>query len=316
MDITEILNEKIFVQIASYRDSQLIPTIKSCLENADKPELIHFGICWQHDETEDLSEYLSNPNFKIISIHYTQTLGCCWARNKVQQLYTDEEYTLQLDSHHRFVKGWDTLLKDMYEKLILKGISKPLITAYLPNYNPEKDPEERVMTPLKIDFKEITRDSQTIFVPKPLDNYLDLTEPVEARFFSAHFVFTSGEFIKEVPYDPELYFIGEEMSITVRAFTHGYSLFHPHILIAWHEYTRKYRPKQWDDDSDWLKKDIKSKTHYLDIFTDFGTFGIGRERTIQDYINYSGIDFLPKKTNKEKKINELDALLLEDLEMN
>jgi hypothetical protein len=38
---------KIFVQIASYRDPQLEPTIKNMLENAKKPKNIHFGIARQ-----------------------------------------------------------------------------------------------------------------------------------------------------------------------------------------------------------------------------------------------------------------------------
>ena len=35
---------KIFIQIASYRDPQLVPTIKSILENAKKPENLVFCI--------------------------------------------------------------------------------------------------------------------------------------------------------------------------------------------------------------------------------------------------------------------------------
>ena len=35
---------RIFVQIASYRDPELVPTIKSMLENAKKPKNLRFGI--------------------------------------------------------------------------------------------------------------------------------------------------------------------------------------------------------------------------------------------------------------------------------
>ena len=45
--------------------------------------------------------------FKIIDIDYKDSQGVCWARNTIQQYYEDEEYTLQLDSHHRFVPNWD-----------------------------------------------------------------------------------------------------------------------------------------------------------------------------------------------------------------
>jgi hypothetical protein len=285
-------NNKIFIQIASYRDSELVPTINNCIENSDSPENLTFGICWQHDEKEDLSKYLNDSRFKIISIHYSQSKGCCWARHKIQKLYDNEEYTLQLDSHHRFVKGWDTILKNMHNQLKQKGVLKPLITAYLPSYDPDDDPNKRCDKPWKINFKEITKDRQVLFIPSNINRHYLLKQPIGARFYSAHFTFADGKFVTEVPHDPELYFTGEEMSITVRAYTHGYTLFHPHIVIAWHEYTRKNRTKHWDDDKEWWKKDLHSKNHYLSIFTDKGKYGIGSEKTIEDYIKYSGINFL------------------------
>jgi len=304
--INQIIKENnIFIQIASYKDQELIPTIKNCLENADYPENLVFGICWQHDETnkldklDNLDEFINDKRFKIISIHYKQTKGCCWARNQIQKLYDNEEYTLQLDSHHRFIIGWDTILINMYKKLKECGTEKPLITTYLPSYDPEDDPRKRINHPWKIDFKEFTNDKQTLFIPSYINNFNSLTMPISAKFYSAHFTFTSGKFVLEVPHDPELYFTGEEMSITVRAYTHGYDLFHPHIVIAWHEYTRKNRVKHWDDDKEWWKKDLHSKQHYLSIFNNNNIntkYGLGDKRTVQDYINFSGINFIDMPT--------------------
>jgi len=245
-----MINGKIFVQIASYRDPELIPTIKNCIENSAHPENLRFGICWQHDENEKLDEFINDSRFKIISVYYTESKGCCWARHKIQQLYDNEEYTLQLDSHHRFVKSWDTILINMFNELRKSGIEKPLITTYLPSYDPENDPEKRCLIPWKIEFKERTKDKQILFIPSNINNYKSLDKPIKAKFYSAHFAFTMGKFVKEIPHDPELYFTGEEMSITVRAYTHGYDLFHPHIIVAWHEYTRKNRAKHWDDDKE------------------------------------------------------------------
>ena len=51
---------KIFIQVASYRDPQLIPTIKSALENAKKPNNLVFGIARQYhedDKFDNLDEY-------------------------------------------------------------------------------------------------------------------------------------------------------------------------------------------------------------------------------------------------------------------
>ena len=41
---------KIFVQIASFRDPQLVPTIKDMLANAKKPENLVLGIARQYAE--------------------------------------------------------------------------------------------------------------------------------------------------------------------------------------------------------------------------------------------------------------------------
>ena len=56
VDIYNSMNS-IFVQIASYRDTELIPTIEDCISKAKFPENLVFGICWQYDETEDITKY-------------------------------------------------------------------------------------------------------------------------------------------------------------------------------------------------------------------------------------------------------------------
>jgi hypothetical protein len=109
--------DKIFIQIASYRDPQLVPTVKDCIAQAKYPENLVFCIAWQHAENENIDEVKSIPNIKILDIPHLQSRGACWARNQIQQNFDDEEYTLQLDSHHRFVKDWDEFVIGMYNQL-------------------------------------------------------------------------------------------------------------------------------------------------------------------------------------------------------
>ena len=40
--------DTIFVQIASYRDPQLLPTLKDMLDKAKYPDNLRIGISWQH----------------------------------------------------------------------------------------------------------------------------------------------------------------------------------------------------------------------------------------------------------------------------
>ena len=147
--------ETIFVQIASYRDPQLIHTLRDMLDKAKYPANLVIAICWQHnkdDEWDTLSEFHNDKRFKIIDINYKDSNGVCWARNAVQQLYNGETYTLQLDSHHRFNNNWDDELIKMLKKLQKDGHKKPLITGYIPSFDPDNDPEARVQIPWKMNF--------------------------------------------------------------------------------------------------------------------------------------------------------------------
>jgi len=254
--------DTIFIQMASYRDPELPITLKDLIDNADYPENLVFGICRQYhpeDRFDLLEEYRAwEKQFKIIDVPYNETGGVCWARNKIQQLYNGEKYTLQLDSHHRFVRGWDTELIQMVKSLQKVGYKKPLLTAYLPSYTPSTDPIGRAQEPWKMAFDRFIPEGAVFFKPEAIDNYKERRLPVPGRFYSAHFAFTLGKFCKEVPHNPNYLFHGEEISIAARAYTWGYDIFHPHKLVAWHEYSRSYRKQVWGDDPDWNRKNLES----------------------------------------------------------
>ena len=295
-------NGKIFIQIASYRDPQLIPTIKDCIDKAKNPKKLVFSIAWQHsleDVWDNLDEYKDDKRFRIVDIPYEESKGACWARNKLQQNYKDEEYTLQLDSHHRFVENWDEELITMVKQLQEKGHKKPLLTGYVSSFDPDNEPNSRIKQPWKMNFDRFIPEGAVFFLPATIDDYEKRTEPVPSRFYSAHFCFTLGQFCLEVPHDPEYYFHGEEISIAVRAYTHGYDLFHPHKVIVWHEYTRKGRKKQWDDDKMWVTKNVHCHKRNRKLFemdgeekdVEFGVYDFGTERTLEDYERYAGLSF-------------------------
>jgi glycosyltransferase involved in cell wall biosynthesis len=183
-------NGKIFIQIASYRDPQLIPTIKDCIEKAKNPKKLVFSIAWQHspeDVWDNLDEFKKDKRFKIIDIDYKDSQGACWARNQLQQQYDGEEYTLQLDSHHRFIQDWDVEAIGMIKQLQKKGHEKPLLTGYVSSFDPDNDPEGRIQQPWKMNFDRFIPEGAVFFIPATIDDYQERTEPVPARFYSAHF---------------------------------------------------------------------------------------------------------------------------------
>ena len=314
--IIMIDNEKIFIQIASYRDPQLLPTLRDCIQNAKNPDNLVFSIAWQHsdeDTWDNLDEFKCDPRFKIIDIDYKLSQGACWARNLLQQQYHGEKYTLQLDSHHRFIQNWDEECINMIKQLQEKGHQKPLLTGYISSFDPENDPNGRTMIPWKMNFDRFIPEGAVFFLPASIDNFNELTEPIPARFYSAHFCFTLGQFAVEVPHDPNYYFHGEEISIAVRAYTWGYDLFHPHKIIAWHEYTRKGRTKQWDDDKTWVNRNNSSHKRNRKLFEmdgevkdiDFGIYDFGKVRTLEDYERYAGISFKKRGVQTHTLENKL-----------
>lgn len=303
--------DKIFVQIASYRDPELLPTLRDLFDKADYPENLHVCIAWQHsdqDTWDNLDEYKNDSRVTIIDIPYTESKGACWARNKIQQYYDQEEYTLQLDSHHRFILGWDTTCIGMLRDLQDLGYPKPLLTTYISSYNPETDPEGRVEIPWGMSFDRFTPEGIVFFMPYYMERFK--LKPEKARFFSAHFAFTLGKHAVEVQHDPEYYFHGEEITLAVRSFTHGYDLFHPNKVIAWHEYTRNGRTKQWDDDKEWHNRNLACHAKVRSLLGIDGedsikeeVYGLGDKRTLKEYEIYAGINFKDRAITKKCKDN-------------
>lgn len=297
----------IFVQIASYRDPELIPTLQDCLEKAENPNELTFGICRQFDPADkfdNLDHLQNNSKFRIIDIPCHESGGMCWAREKIQKLYDNETYTLQLDSHHRFAKNWDTHL---INQLLSAPSDKPLITGYLGGYNHLTKNDfyypypatqiiaRRFAPPGTISFGNRLLDTEHNHIP--------------ARFVSGHFFFTLGKHCVEYKYDPHLYFAGDEISLSIRSYTLGYDLFHPKEFVIWHNYQTYERPKHWQDHDDtktkteknWYSRDTFSKQRIRQLLKeedyniDLGIYGLGSVRTHRDYEDYAGLDFKSRK---------------------
>lgn len=297
-------NKTIYIQIASYRDPELLPTLRDCIAMAKYPKNLRFGIAWQHspyDPWDNLTEFKHDFRFRILDIDYRDAKGPCWARHKLNLEYKNETYTLQLDSHHRFTRNWDETLINMLESLRSSDTLKPLLSSYLPSFDPEKDPESRLREPWIMEFDRFAPEGPVHFVPHTIDEYKTLSSPLPARFVSGHFIFADGKFCREVEYDPTYYFHGEEINMSVRSYMAGYDLFAPHKTVIWHEYTRDGKRKHWDDSPVWDKLDTESHKHNRDIF------GIDNPasdklisnnvRSLHDYEMYAGLEFSTRRVH-------------------
>jgi hypothetical protein len=277
--------QRIYVQIPAYRDDELWATLLDLYRTAAHPSALRVAVMWQHDRDESVPAAIGAlPNLEIIAAPATESRGCNWARLQMQERWDGEPYTLLLDSHHRFVARWDELVIEMYERLRRDGIGRPLITAYLPAYVPGGDvPADP--KPLKIYTKGREAGVLTKLTGYPIPGARALQGPIAADFASLHFLFAAGRFNRDVPADPAVYFFGDEVAVGLRAFTWGYELVHPHVVLGWHAYDRTTRVPHWDDHEDWHARHHASLDRLGRLFRGLSPEAdvLGPVRTIADY---------------------------------
>ncbi|XGV96495.1 MAG: GlcNAc-transferase family protein [Leptolyngbya sp. BL-A-14] len=291
----------IFVQIASYRDPELTATIRDALQKATYPQQLSFGIVWQGKPGLDPLpiEYLHCCRLLLVDADCSH--GVCWARAKTQLLWEREPYTLQIDSHMRFVPGWDELLLRM---LMHCPSPKPLLTAYPPPYTP----------PDTLHPGEPTRLAASHFTEQGILSLASGTSlsyearPQPGMFMAAGFWFAPSQIIEEIPYDPSIYFQGEEISLAVRAWTHGWDIYHPNQVVCYHEYTRPGKPRHWDDHPHWWQLDQAAHQrlkHLLNIepssYINLDRYGLGIQRSLSLYEQFSGVDFKHQRLTEAAK---------------
>jgi ABC-type glycerol-3-phosphate transport system substrate-binding protein len=73
-------------------------------------------------------------------------------------------------------------------------------------------------------------------------------------WIAAGFLFTRKEWTKEVIYNTDFYFSGEEDYLSVISYVKGWDVYVPESSTIWHDYTdnriqspKKYRPLHWED---------------------------------------------------------------------
>jgi hypothetical protein len=303
--------KKIFVQIPSYRDSECQWTVKDLFAKAKHPERITVGICWQYDPDKDKNCFVTEPEFpdqvRISPFHWNESEGVCWARHHAQQLWDGEDYILFIDSHMRFVAGWDELL---IQELAKCDSKKPVLTNHPASYMPpdrlQPDPLPNVLrahpyTPQgDLRFRGVNLDR----APK---------KPLRGAFCCAGFLFAASSIVNDIPYDPYLYFDQEEVSLAARLFTHGYDVFSPTIVPIYHFYrdsaSAQHSPQHWDDNPGWLKLQERARrrlNHLLgaapsenpEIIRDIEKYGLGKARTLAEFTTFCGVDF-KKRTVSE-----------------
>ena len=293
----------ILISIASYRDPELVRTIKSAIDNAANPEQLYFSVVIQ-DLPNDIPDLSWVKNLRLITMHPREARGAGYARSIAMTQYNNEDYYLQIDSHTLFAKNWDALCIEQHKKAQEISKNNKIILSYFPlPYHIEDNN--------KISF--VTKDKQKPFYPTKQTPTLNRRNewtakrlefsdkqrrmPEQSSTVLAGFVFSTGDIVKEIPYDPEISFFGEEICFAMRAWTRGWDIYSPCVDIIYHFYHRGNYKKIWKDRNirklSWKElEDIsKAKQKLVLCGIEKGTFGAGDYRHIKAYEKLVGVDF-------------------------
>lgn len=286
------------ILITSYNDNDLNNTIKSLIDNSFDQKKIRFRILLiDHNNIED--KLKNDINVDVYYLPKNKGVGV--SRKILTQNLPKNEYVLQLDSHHRFVKNWDKILIENYEDLKNKN-EKVIISTSLPPFIDEHFYSDCFTYPKIITY---TKNG----IPK-----LSCTcgkENTETGLISAHFIFGETKIFDEIKYKDYWYFFGEEILLSMYAFNFGYKVITPKQIIGWHKYNNtniinrdlKIESKSYKFIKNEMSIIYNPKFSEL-IGIDFNQFKCTeRKYNIHDTYDYNVIDILTPNNDKIRLYN-------------
>ena len=294
---------RIFISIASYRDPELQWTIKSAITNANNPDNLYFGVVHQGVDSE-LFNVQEIKNISITKMHPKEAKGAGYARAKAMELYSGQEYFLQIDSHTRFAPGWDLICIDQLNRAKnISGHSRVLLSYFPAPFEPERNGGMFLVknNPKIKDYptrQKILLNKRKQWTAERFEFDSKLKEnPELSETVLGGFMFSDGSIVNEVPYDPEISFFGEEICFAMRSWTRGWDIYSPSKNIVYHFYSRGGYSKIWKDRNlrgiSWkeIEEISYSKQKRVLCGEEEGVFGAGNIRTLGEYEIFTNTNF-------------------------
>lgn len=248
------MSQRIFISIPSYCDKQLIPTIENLFNQSLSPEKLTIVVCHQNNQTElklfkdFIFKHPRSDQIHTIDVLYTEARGPIFARYLIQQQcliinqINNHKYFLSIDSHMRFIKGWDHhLIKELHE--CLKKSRSPILSCYPGEYEllNQYDVIKHQQEPNLLHFSHFDSDQMPRIVGKR--DKSAMKEPIPCHFLAAGFYFCFITILMNATYpnDYDFLFFGEEFLISSLVFEQGYKIFCPTKNICYHLWKRSQR---------------------------------------------------------------------------
>jgi len=219
--------KKIFISLVAFMDDELENTLNNIYKTAKDPKRVFVGVY----NMDDRELKYKNKNVTIVTKHPSEIdYGRCRAETQTE-LYNNEDYYMQIAPHSRLVQDWDEKFIEEYKKQKGKVVLCGLPMGYEEDGTLGID-AHKYSKPLNFARHLGVRVCPTKFKNK---------KPFEVFFMNAGCIFTTGEWLKDVPYDPYVVLWGEETDLSMRTYLKGWKMMNLSSMLVYHLYKRKKR---------------------------------------------------------------------------
>ena len=282
----------IFLSIPAYCDPDLKRTILTAFKYADDPDNVFMGVVQQCDKRDYVK--VNSKNVRSMHIPKEEARGVGWARHFALEMYKDEEFFLQVDSHMIFPKGWDTKARRSY--ILARDVAetdKVCINQWPRRFDMSGDGMIKFLkgdSPMKNVAQKKERELVHP-VKHKFDNMGDI--PEESTCMNAGYIFAPGNYVTEVPPDPYISFWGEEMTASMRAWARGWRFYAPRVWLSAHRYKRGGKVHRIQDQKQlYAKLSEVSHERQREIWAgrDMGIYGAPSKKSIIEYSKFVGVN--------------------------
>jgi hypothetical protein len=285
------MNKKILVSIVNYCDPEFEMTVKDLWNNAKFKNNLIFSLV-SEDTVRYNFEYI--PKDQIIYRHFDTAEyrgGLCWARNLAVDVSVDYDFLMQFDSHTLSVYGWDDIaVKTFYH--ISKENDKFIISHAPSNYEYLEDGS----ITKDIDNKTgMYANNYSKTIPGftfPMYYTLKENEVALSYWVTCCYLFAPKDWVDDVGISKESSFNTEEISLSIRTFGKGWSIFAVGLKNIFHHMSHKQPSglitrqslRPWADDRrDAYWQHVESATNSLSELMS-GQLDVSKENVV-DFLN-------------------------------